>query len=110
LTDGLQPHSNDSSLYSCWPIFVVPYSLPSNKCLKQSFIFLAHAIPGSKESKKQMNIFLCLLIEELKDLWQEVDAYDSHIKWRLTYVLPIYGQSMIIWHMANLPVGMSTID
>jgi hypothetical protein len=24
-------------------------------------------------------------------------------------VLPIFGQSMIIWHMANLPVGVSTV-
>jgi hypothetical protein len=27
-----------------------------------------------------------------------------------TCVLPIYGQSMIIWHMANLPVGVFTVD
>jgi hypothetical protein len=27
-----------------------------------------------------------------------------------TYVLPIFGQSMIIWHMENLPAGVSTID
>jgi hypothetical protein len=37
-------------------------------------------ISGPKEPKKQMNIFLCLMIEELKELWQGVDAYDSHLK------------------------------
>jgi hypothetical protein len=25
-------------------------------------------------------------------------------------VLPIYGQSMIIWHMTNLPAGVSVVD
>jgi hypothetical protein len=84
-TDGFQPHNTDSSPYSCWPVFIMPYNLPSNKCLKQGFIFLALVIPGHKEAKNQMNIFLRLLIEELKELWQEVDAYDSHLKCRFNF-------------------------
>jgi hypothetical protein len=35
----------------------MPYNLPPNKCLKEGFIFLALVILGSKEPKKQMNIF-----------------------------------------------------
>jgi hypothetical protein len=27
-----------------------------------------------------------------------------------TYVLSIYGQSMIIWYMTNLSIGVSTVD
>jgi hypothetical protein len=56
------------------------YNLPPNKCLKKCFIFLALVILGSKELKKQMNIFLRPLMEELKELWQGVDAYDSYLK------------------------------
>jgi hypothetical protein len=33
-TDGFHPHSDASSPYSCWPVFVMPYNLPPNKCLK----------------------------------------------------------------------------
>jgi hypothetical protein len=40
-----------------------------NKCLKEGFIFLAFVIPGPEELKKQMNIFLRPLMEELKELW-----------------------------------------
>jgi hypothetical protein len=58
----------------------MPYNLPPNKCLKEGFLFLALMIPGPKESRKQMNIYLRLLMEELKELWQGVDAYDSHLK------------------------------
>jgi hypothetical protein len=54
---------------SSWPVFVMPYNLPHNKCLEEGFIFLALVIPGPKEPKKQMNIFLHLLVEELKELW-----------------------------------------
>jgi hypothetical protein len=76
-TDGFQSYSSNSTTYSCWPIFMMPYNLPPNKCLKEEFIFLALVILGPKEPKKQMNIFLCPLMEEL---WQGVDAYDSHLK------------------------------
>jgi hypothetical protein len=58
----------------------MPYNMPPNKCLKQGFIFLALVILGPKELKKQMNVFLRLLMEEMKELWQGVDAYDSHLK------------------------------
>jgi hypothetical protein len=80
--DGFQPYSSDSTVYSCWPIFMMPYNLPPNKSLKEWFIYLALVILGPKESKKQMNIFLHLFMEELKELWQGVDAYDSHLKYR----------------------------
>jgi hypothetical protein len=81
-TDGFQPHSKASSPYSCWLVFVMAYDLPPNKYLKQGFIFLALVILGPKKSKKQLNIFLCLLMEEIKELWQEIDAYDSHLKYQ----------------------------
>jgi hypothetical protein len=60
---------------------MMPYNMPPNKCLKEGFIFLALVIPGPKELKKQMNIFLRPLMKELKELWQGVDAYDSLLKY-----------------------------
>jgi hypothetical protein len=72
----------------------MPSNLPPNKCLNEGFIFLALVILGPKESKKQMNIFLCSLMEGLKELWQGVDAYDSHLKCRfnlrVVYLWSIY--------------------
>jgi hypothetical protein len=47
----------------------MPYNLPSDKCLKQGFTFLALIISVPKESKNQMHIFLHLLMEEVKELW-----------------------------------------
>jgi hypothetical protein len=32
--DGFHPHSEASSPYSSWPVFVMSYNLPPNKCLK----------------------------------------------------------------------------
>jgi ribosome-associated toxin RatA of RatAB toxin-antitoxin module len=58
------------------------------------FIFLALVILGPKESKKQMNVFMQPLFEELKKLWSVIDAYDSHLKCRfnlrVTYLWSIH--------------------
>jgi hypothetical protein len=50
--DSFKPHTEVSSTHSCWPAFIMPYNMPSNKCLKQGFIFLTLVIPGPKEPKK----------------------------------------------------------
>jgi hypothetical protein len=76
------PYNSYSTAYSCWLVFEMLYNLPPNKCLKEGFIFRALVIPCPKEPKKQMNIFLHPLMEELKELWQGVDAYDNHLKCR----------------------------
>jgi hypothetical protein len=46
--DGFHPHNEASNSYSCWPVFVIPYNLSPNKCLKQGFVFLALVILGPK--------------------------------------------------------------
>jgi hypothetical protein len=120
-TDGFQPHITDSTPYSCWPIFVIPYNLPPNICLKQGFIFLALVILGPKEPKKQMNVFMQPMFEELKKLWPGVDAYDSHLKYRFnlraTYLWSIhdylaYGKfaGWCVHGHLNCPVCMEESD
>jgi hypothetical protein len=34
-TDGFQPYSSDSTVYSCWSVFMMPYNLAPNKCLME---------------------------------------------------------------------------
>jgi hypothetical protein len=105
-TLGFQPHSTNSSLYSCWLVFVMPYNLPPNKCLKQAFIFLDIVIPGPKVPKKQINIFLHPLMEDLKELWQGIDAYDSHL-WSIQDYLE-YGKFVgwCVHGRLNYPICM----
>jgi hypothetical protein len=47
-TDGFDPFNTNSTSYSCWPIFAVPYNLPSFLCMKLEFMFLCLIIPGLK--------------------------------------------------------------
>jgi hypothetical protein len=97
------------------------YNLPPNKYLKEWFIFLVLVILGPKEPKKQMNIFLCLLMEELKELCQGVDAYDRHLKCQfnlhVAYLLSMhdylaYGKfaGWCVHGRLNCPVCMDESD
>jgi hypothetical protein len=97
------------------------YNLPPNKYLKEGFIFLALVILGPKEPKKQINILLCPLMEEVKELWQGVDTYDSHLKYqfnlRVVYLWSIhdylsYGK-FVGWcahDRLNCPICMDDSD
>jgi hypothetical protein len=64
-TDGFEVYNIDNSMYSCWPVFIMPYTISMNLCFKEGFIFFVLVILGPK----------------LKKLWQRVDAYDSHLKY-----------------------------
>jgi hypothetical protein len=97
------------------------YNLPPNKYLKQGFVFLTLVILGPKEPKKQMNVFLCPLMEEMKELWQGIDAYDSHLKYhfnlRAAYLWSIhdylaYGKftDWCLHGRLNYPICMNDID
>jgi hypothetical protein len=65
-TDGFDPLSTNSTPYSCWPVFTVPYNLSPSLCIKFEFIFLCLIVTGPKAPGPQINVILKSLIEELK--------------------------------------------
>jgi hypothetical protein len=75
-TDGLTSYNMSASSYSCWPIFAIPYNLPPALCMKYEYMFLCLIIPGPDHPGSCINVMLKPLIEELKQLWQGVEAYD----------------------------------
>ena len=79
-TDGFDPFSTNSAPYSCWPVFAIPYNLPPSLCMKYEFTFLCLIIPGPDHPGPQLNVMLKPLIEELKQLWIGVEAYDYYKK------------------------------
>jgi hypothetical protein len=62
----------------------MPCNLPPNKCMKEGVLFLALIVLGPKDPVTKINVFMQPLIEELKVLWQGVEAYDSHLKHSFT--------------------------
>jgi hypothetical protein len=75
-TDGFTAYNMSASSYSCWPIFAIPYNLPPALCMKYEYMFLCLIVPGPDHPGPSISVMLKPLIEELKQLWQGVEAYD----------------------------------
>ncbi|KAA0051194.1 uncharacterized protein E6C27_scaffold511G001540 [Cucumis melo var. makuwa] len=58
-----------STSYSMWPVVLIPYNLPPWKCMKESNFFISLLIPDPRSSGREIDVYLQLLIEELKELW-----------------------------------------
>ena len=80
-SDGFTPHSVSAAPYSCWPVFVTPYNLPPEMCMTSPYIFLNCVIPGPRNPKVLIDVYLQPLIDELKQLWvQGVETFDVSFK------------------------------
>ncbi|XP_050222731.1 uncharacterized protein LOC126672823 [Mercurialis annua] len=78
-SDGFQPFPNFGQQYSSWPVILTPYNLPPGMCMKDEFMFLTVLVPGPRNPKHLMDIFLQPLIAELNQLWEcGVQTYDVH--------------------------------
>jgi hypothetical protein len=75
-TDGFTLYNMSASLYSCFPVFAILYNLPPALCMKYEYMFLCLIIPEPDHPRPSINVMLKPLIEELKQLWQGVEAYD----------------------------------
>ncbi|GJZ78223.1 hypothetical protein Tco_0642895 [Tanacetum coccineum] len=69
-TYGFQPFGQLGKQYSCWPVIVTPYNLPPWMCMKDPYMFLTIIIPGLKNPKQRIDVFLQPLIKELTTLWK----------------------------------------
>jgi hypothetical protein len=67
--NGFNPFRSFIALYSCWPMILTVYNLPSGMCMRLKSIFLSMIILGSNSPGRNIDIYLQLLIDELKQLW-----------------------------------------
>jgi hypothetical protein len=52
-TEGFTPFNTNTSIYSCWPMFAIPYNLPPHLCMKYDYMFLYLIIPGLDHPEKR---------------------------------------------------------
>jgi hypothetical protein len=84
VTDGFTPFGDNVASYSRWLVFAVSYNFSPSLCTKYEFMFLFLIIPGPNHPGPKLNVMLKPLIDELKELWNRVEAYDSHKKQKFT--------------------------
>ncbi|XP_042407837.1 uncharacterized protein LOC121997478 [Zingiber officinale] len=96
--DGINPHSNLSSRYSCWPIMLVNYNLPPNMCMKRKYIMLTMLISGPKQPGNDIDVYLEVLVEDLQQLWAGVDGvYDAYRREFFTL------KGVLLWTINDFP-------
>ncbi|XP_042467064.1 uncharacterized protein LOC122050202 [Zingiber officinale] len=96
--DGINPHSNLSSRYSCWPIMLVNYNLPPNMCMKRKYIMLTMLISGPKQPGNDIDVYLEVLVEDLQQLWEGVDGvYDAYRRQFFTL------KAVLLWTINDFP-------
>jgi hypothetical protein len=78
--------------------------------MKYEFIFLCLIIPGPDYPGKKLNVMLKPLIEELKELWKGVEAYNVFKNRYSNFELRICGRCMTSWCMLFLTVGVHMVD
>ena len=96
-TDGFNPFSNMSRRYSCWPVMLVTYNLPTWLCMKKENIMLALLISGPRQPGNDIDVYLQPLIEDLQHLWKGVQAYDIVSK---TY---FNLRAILMWTINDFP-------
>jgi len=68
-TDRFNPFGSFAAPYSCRPVILTVYNLPSEMCMRPEFMFLSMVIPGPSNSGRNIGVCLRLLIDELTQLW-----------------------------------------
>jgi hypothetical protein len=96
--DGFMPYNTSVALYSCSPVFAIPYNLPPSLCMKYEYMFLCLIIPRPDHPGTCINMMLKPLIKKFKQLWEGVKAYDFTKSKSSTFELRICGRSMILGH------------
>lgn len=97
-TDGFTPFGQSGKQYSCWPVIVTPYNLPPGMCMKAPYLFLTIIIPGPRNPKKKIDVYLQPLVDELLQLWEVgVQTYDISLKQNFQM------KAALMWTISDFP-------
>ncbi|WCJ37986.1 hypothetical protein M5689_019073 [Euphorbia peplus] len=76
-SDGFNPYRTMSTSYSTWPVVLITYNMSPWSCMKRSSFILSMIIPGEKGPGNSIGTYLQPLVEELKQLWEGVQANED---------------------------------
>ncbi|XP_076932700.1 uncharacterized protein LOC143598346 [Bidens hawaiensis] len=79
--DGIKPHKSLSSTYSCKPVILITFNLPSYLCMSRKFMMLNLLISWPNQPSNNIDVYLAPLTEDLKLLWETgVKIFDAYKK------------------------------
>ena len=78
-SDGVNPHGNQSSTHSTWPVILMIYNLSPSFIMKRKYMMLSMLISGPRQPGHDIDIYLAPLIEDLKLMWDSgIEVFDAH--------------------------------
>ncbi|KAM3289271.1 hypothetical protein P3S67_017558 [Capsicum chacoense] len=78
-----------SSNYSIWKVVLATYNFPPWDCMKSPYFMMTLLISGPKCLGDDIDVYLQPMIEELNELWNEVETYDAHSKSNFLRCVPL---------------------
>ena len=100
--DGVNPYSQKRSTHSLCPVFLLNYNIPPWLTIKKFFIMLSLLIPGPDAvTAATFDVFMCPLLEELRELWTEGVMCRDAAQWRgeATFTL----RAILLWCIHDFP-------
>jgi hypothetical protein len=100
--DGVNPYSQKRSTHSLCPVLLLNYNIPPWLTIKKFFIMLSLLIPGPEAvTASHFDVFLCPLLEELRQLWTEGVMARDAARWRgeATFTL----RAILLWCVHDFP-------
>lgn len=91
------PFSNMTSTYRLSPVILIPCNIPPWASPNGTNYLMFLIIPCQTSLGKDFDVFLQTLIEELKDLWAGIDAYDSFS----TFMFKL--RAAVLWTISDFP-------
>ena len=91
-TDGMNPHGNQRSSHSTWPVILMIYNLPPWLCMKRKYMMLTMLISGPKQPGNDIDVYLRPFIDDMKVLWHiGVEVYDGFEKETFVLKAMLFG-------------------
>ncbi|GJS11835.1 hypothetical protein Tco_0368631 [Tanacetum coccineum] len=99
VADGLNPFGNLSQSYSMLSVILTTYNMPPWLCMKESSFRLTLLIPGPKSPRKDIDVYLRPLIDDLKDLWAKPSVETIDIATGQKFNM----RAMVLWTINDFP-------
>ena len=66
-SDDFNPFGNMSISYNMWPVVLMLYNLPLERCMKDPYMILSLLIPRRKAPGNKIDVYLRPLVDGLKE-------------------------------------------
>jgi len=97
-TYAVKPFNMTNVNYSAWPVLLLNYNMPPDKCMKEENIMLKLLILGPNQPENNIDVYLEPLIDDLNHLWEKGElTYDAFS--HTTFTL----KAMLLWTIQDFP-------